>query len=63
MVISTLHTNTASGAITRLQDMGVEPFLVSSSLLGVLAQRLIRTLCPNVKSSTCPMRVSVSYWA
>nr|WP_144214445.1 type II secretion system ATPase GspE [Shewanella donghaensis] len=49
MVISTLHTNTASGAITRLQDMGVEPFLVSSSLLGVLAQRLIRTLCKECK--------------
>ncbi|QDF65399.1 type II secretion system protein GspE [Shewanella sp. SNU WT4] len=49
LVISTLHTNTASGAITRLQDMGVEPFLVSSSLLGVLAQRLIRTLCHECK--------------
>lgn len=50
MVISTLHTNTASGAITRLQDMGVEPFLVSSSLLGVLAQRLVRTLCNDCKT-------------
>ncbi|WP_163932261.1 type II secretion system ATPase GspE [Paraferrimonas sp. SM1919] len=49
LVMSTLHTNTASGSITRLQDMGVEPFLVSSSLLGVLAQRLIRTLCPTCK--------------
>ncbi|MFI3245250.1 MAG: type II secretion system ATPase GspE [Ferrimonas sp.] len=49
LVISTLHTNTASGAVTRLQDMGVEPFLVSSSLLGVLAQRLVRTLCPHCK--------------
>ncbi|KLV07777.1 general secretion pathway protein GspE [Photobacterium aquae] len=46
MVMSTLHTNTAVGAITRLRDMGIEPFLVSSSLLGVLAQRLVRTLCP-----------------
>ncbi len=54
MVISTLHTNTASGAITRLQDMGVEPFLVSSSLLGVLAQRLIRTLCPSCKEEHTP---------
>lgn len=54
MVISTLHTNTASGAITRLQDMGVEPFLVSSSLLGVLAQRLIRTLCPKCKIEHVP---------
>ncbi|SDK14794.1 type II secretion system protein E (GspE) [Ferrimonas sediminum] len=49
LVMSTLHTNTAAGAITRLQDMGVEPFLVSSSLLGVLAQRLIRTLCKECK--------------
>ncbi|WP_028772884.1 type II secretion system ATPase GspE [Shewanella waksmanii] len=54
LVISTLHTNTASGAITRLQDMGVEPFLVSSSLLGVLAQRLIRTLCKECKSEHQP---------
>ncbi|MBW8191257.1 type II secretion system ATPase GspE [Neiella marina] len=46
LVMSTLHTNTAVGAITRLHDMGVEPFLLSSSLLGVLAQRLVRTLCP-----------------
>ncbi|TKB56226.1 type II secretion system ATPase GspE [Ferrimonas aestuarii] len=49
LVLSTLHTNTAAGAITRLQDMGIEPFLVSSSLLGVLAQRLVRTLCPECK--------------
>ncbi len=54
LVISTLHTNTASGAITRLQDMGVEPFLVSSSLLGVLAQRLVRTLCPDCKEAHKP---------
>lgn len=54
LVISTLHTNTASGAITRLQDMGVEPFLVSSSLLGVLAQRLVRTLCPSCKAPHVP---------
>ena len=49
LVLSTLHTNTASGAVTRLQDMGIEPFLLSSSLLGVLAQRLVRTLCPTCK--------------
>ena len=49
MVMSTLHTNTAVGAITRLRDMGIEPFLVSSSLLGVLAQRLVRTLCPTCR--------------
>lgn len=45
LVMSTLHTNTAVGAVTRLMDMGVEPFLLSSSLVGVLAQRLVRTLC------------------
>ncbi|MBI4696000.1 MAG: type II secretion system ATPase GspE [Gammaproteobacteria bacterium] len=46
MVFSTLHTNTAIGAVTRLRDMGTEPFLLASSLVGVLAQRLVRTLCP-----------------
>ncbi|MGX1923693.1 type II secretion system ATPase GspE [Vibrio sp. NH-7] len=49
LVMSTLHTNTAVGAITRLRDMGIEPFLISSSLLGVLAQRLVRTLCSDCK--------------
>jgi len=49
LVMSTLHTNTASGAITRMEDMGVEPFLLSSSLLGVLSQRLVRTLCNSCK--------------
>ena len=46
LVFSTLHTNTAVGAITRLRDMGIEPFLLSSTLNGVLAQRLVRTLGP-----------------
>ena len=45
LVLSTLHTNTAIGAVTRLQDMGIEPFLLSSSLIGVMAQRLVRVLC------------------
>jgi general secretion pathway protein E len=49
MVLSTLHTNTAIGAVTRLRDMGVEPFLLSSSLSGVIAQRLVRKLCPECK--------------
>jgi general secretion pathway protein E len=49
LVLSTLHTNTAIGAITRLRDMGVEPFLLASSLIGVLAQRLVRKLCPACK--------------
>ncbi|MEJ2455010.1 MAG: type II secretion system ATPase GspE [Candidatus Thiodiazotropha sp.] len=50
LVMSSLHTNTAIGSITRLRDMGVEPFLLSSSLIGVLAQRLVRTLCPHCKT-------------
>ncbi|MBL0710178.1 MAG: type II secretion system ATPase GspE [Colwellia sp.] len=54
LVLSTLHTNTAAGAITRMEDMGVEPFLLSSSLLGVLAQRLVRTLCPHCRTSHLP---------
>jgi general secretion pathway protein E len=45
LVLATLHTNDAASAVTRLTDMGVEPFLLSSSLLGVLAQRLVRKLC------------------
>lgn len=49
--MSTLHTNTAIGAITRMRDMGIEPFLISSSLLGVLAQRLVRTLCSDCKEA------------
>lgn len=49
LVLSTLHTNSAIGAVTRLRDMGVEPFLLASSLLGVLAQRLVRVLCPDCK--------------
>jgi general secretion pathway protein E len=49
LVLATLHTNDAPSAVTRLVDMGVEPFLLSSSLLGVLAQRLVRKLCPDCK--------------
>jgi len=50
LVLSTLHTNTAVGAVTRLVDMGVEPFLLSSSVIGVVAQRLVRLLCPECKT-------------
>lgn len=49
LVFSTVHTNDAAGAVTRLLDMGIEPYLVASSLIGVLAQRLLRTLCPRCK--------------
>jgi general secretion pathway protein E len=51
-VLSTLHTNDSSSAPTRLIDMGVQPFLISSSLVGVLAQRLVRTLCSACKQKT-----------
>ena len=51
LVLSTLHTNTAIGAIGRLRDMGIEPFLMSSSLIGVMAQRLVRLLCVHCKES------------
>ncbi|MDD1622617.1 MAG: type II secretion system ATPase GspE [Methylococcaceae bacterium] len=51
LVLSTLHTNTAVGAITRLRDMGIEPFLLASSLVGVIAQRLLRKLCPHCKQA------------
>ncbi|MEM5431672.1 type II secretion system ATPase GspE [Cupriavidus oxalaticus] len=49
LVLATLHTNDSASAVTRLVDMGIEPFLLSSSLLGVLAQRLVRRLCPHCK--------------
>jgi type II secretory ATPase GspE/PulE/Tfp pilus assembly ATPase PilB-like protein len=54
LVFSTLHTNDASGAIARLIDMNVEPFLVSSSVIGVLAQRLVRVICPKCKEKIRP---------
>lgn len=54
LLFSTLHTNDAAGAITRLLDMGVESFLLSSTLLGVLAQRLVRVICPHCKGPTTP---------
>ncbi|MCI5103248.1 type II secretion system ATPase GspE [Algiphilus sp.] len=51
LVLSTLHTNTAVGAITRLRDMGVEPYLLSTSIIGLMAQRLVRVLCPHCKEA------------
>jgi len=50
LVFSTLHTNDSSGAVTRLIDMGVEPYLISSSVIGILAQRLVRVICPQCKT-------------
>ncbi|WP_028320482.1 type II secretion system ATPase GspE [Desulfatiglans anilini] len=54
LLFSTLHTNDAAGAVTRLLDMGVESFLLSSTLLGVLAQRLVRIICPECKTEAQP---------
>ncbi len=54
LVLATLHTNDAASAVTRLADMGVEPYLLASSLLGVLAQRLVRTLCPQCRATAAP---------
>jgi type II secretory ATPase GspE/PulE/Tfp pilus assembly ATPase PilB-like protein len=54
LVLSTLHTNDAPGAVTRLVDMGIEPFLAASSLIGVIAQRLIRVLCEKCKQTYVP---------
>lgn len=64
LVLSTLHTNDAPSAITRLIDMGIEPYLLSSSLIGVLAQRLVRTICPQCKQEYQPTdaeRTELSY--
>jgi general secretion pathway protein E len=58
LVLSTLHTNTAAGAITRLEDMGVERYLITSSVNGVLAQRLVRTLCKSCKE---PVEMAPDY--
>lgn len=58
LVFSTLHTNDAASAVTRLIDMGVEPFLISSSVLAIVAQRLVRTICPYCK---CPSEISGEY--
>lgn len=54
LVLSTLHTNDAPGAITRIIDMGIEPFLISSSIIGVIAQRLVRKICPLCKKAYTP---------
>ena len=61
LVMSTLHTNTAVGAVTRLVDMGVEPFLLATSLVAALAQRLVRVLCPECKVMHAPDSVEHSF--
>ena len=62
LVFSTLHTNDAPSAVTRLMDMGVEQFLVSSSLIGVMAQRLVRIICPDCKESYKPSKAVIKRW-
>ncbi|NIR14088.1 MAG: hypothetical protein GWN86_09090, partial [Desulfobacterales bacterium] len=54
LVLSTLHTNDSPSAITRLLEMGIEPYLISSSLLASLAQRLVRTICPECAADYFP---------
>ncbi len=54
LVFSTLHTNDSAGAISRLLDLGVEPYLVSSSLIAVMAQRLVRRICPDCRQAYTP---------
>ncbi|MGI9260031.1 MAG: ATPase, T2SS/T4P/T4SS family [Gammaproteobacteria bacterium] len=62
LVLSTLHTNDSTGAITRMIDMGVEPYLLSSALIGVVAQRLIRTICPSCKTTfLAPSEIAERY--
>lgn len=60
LVFTTLHTNDAPGAVTRLIDMGVEPFMISSSLEGVLGQRLIRKICPNCRTAYEPPETALA---
>jgi general secretion pathway protein E len=60
LVFSTLHTNDSATALTRLVDMGVQPFLVASSLIGILAQRLIRTVCPECREPYVPTDEEIS---
>jgi len=60
LVLSTLHTNDAPGAVTRLVDMGVEPFLISSTLMGILAQRLVRTICKKCRTPFEPTEQQLS---
>ena len=62
LVFSTLHTNDAPSAVARLIDMGVEPFLVSASLIGVMAQRLVRLICPHCKESYRPSKAVLKRW-
>lgn len=63
LVLSTLHTNDSASAITRLIDMGIEPYLISSSVIAIMAQRLIRVVCPHCKSPYGPQEQMISLWS
>ena len=60
LVMSTLHTNDAPSAITRLVDMGIEPYLLSSTIVGIMAQRLVRRICPDCKQAYQPTDLELS---
>ncbi len=62
LVFSTLHTNDAPSSVTRLVNMGVEPFLISASLIGIMAQRLVRVICPNCKEGYEPSKALMEKW-
>ena len=51
LVVSTIHTNSSAATVTRLEDMGIEPYLIADSVTGIIAQRLVRRLCPNCKET------------
>lgn len=63
LVLSTLHTNDAPSAITRLLDLGVPPYLINATMLGVMAQRLVRTLCPHCKEASEPTEAETEAWS
>ncbi len=63
LVLSTLHTNDSASAVTRLVDMGIEPYLISSSVIAVMAQRLLRTICPSCKGPYEPEPQILSLWS
>lgn len=62
LVFSTLHTNDAAASLTRLQDLGIAPYLINASLLGIVAQRLVRTICPHCRAAFHPSRDQLSTW-
>jgi general secretion pathway protein E len=62
LVLSTLHTNDSASAVTRLIDMGIEPYLISSSVVAVMAQRLLRVICPKCKKAYTPDEHVISLW-